>query len=288
MSETLHELRVDLQTAREVYGRRSSQAERAFSNLCRAASENGTPLDGLRHHTENEVERFFSYTIAGVDGHVYWDGPKAFTRNDKRSRTPLRWWWQHRYGNLANSDDLVVKCGEANCINPEHAAKERNRGYMLRYTDHEIFGALQVMAERLGKTPSSADWKKSGRRPHASSIEERYGSWAKAISAANLPPVVNVYLRVSPERVIAGIKFAKRKLGYWPSSEQYQALRVELRAHGHPTSSSIGQRIFGSWPKARQAAGAPENMWSEGQKRRFARREVPPREDAQATEGKGS
>ena len=285
MTATLHELRSDLVAARETHGRRSSQAERAFSNLCRAAADAGTPLDGLRHHTENEVERFFSWTIPGVDEHVYWDGPKAFVRNDKKARTPLRYWWQHRYGNLANSDDLVVKCGERNCINPEHAAKERRRGYMLRYTDSEIFGSLQVLAERLEKTPSSADWKKSGRRPHASSIEERYGSWANAVSAAGLPPVVNVYLRVSPERVLAGIKFAKRTLGHWPSTAQYQALRVELRAAGHPTSSSIGVRIFGSWPKARQAAGAPENIWSEGQKRRFARREVPPREDAQTREG---
>ncbi len=165
MSATLHDLRQNLTATRETHGRRSSQAERAFSDLCRAAAEAGMPLDGLRHHTANEVERFFSWTIPGVDGHVYWDGPRRFVRNDGRDRTPLRWWWQHRYGNLDRSDDLAVKCGERNCINPEHAAKERVRGYGLRYTDEQIFGALRVMAMRLGKTPSSREWAKSGRSP---------------------------------------------------------------------------------------------------------------------------
>lgn len=286
MSATLHELRSDLAEAREIHGRRSSHAERAFNRLVKASAEAGTPLDGLRHHTANEVERFFSWTIQGPDGHVYWDGPSnRFYRNDGGCNTPRRWWFNHVHGDLTKNDDLAVKCGERNCINPEHVAKERTRGFAVRYSDDQIFGALKVMAIRLGKTPSSKDWLKSGRSPKHSSIEERYGSWARAIELAGLPPVENIYIAVTPDRALAGIRFAKKALGYWPSSEQYQALRDKLRAAGHPTSSWPAQRLFGSWPKARRAAGAPENIYSEAQKRSHASRDKPSREDTQPRKG---
>lgn len=270
MSATLHELRTDLLTAREAYGRRSSQAERAFSDLCRAAAENGTPLDGLRHHTVNEVERFFSWTIPGLGGHVYWDGPKRFFRNDGMTRAPLRWWWQHRYGNLDNSDDLVVKCGEANCINPEHASKERIRGTALRYTDQALLGALQVLAGRIGRTPSTSDWVKAGNAPSRWVFEKRFGSWGNAVAAAGLPAARNPYAKTSPATVIAGIRFVRRELGHWPTWDEYPTVADKLREAGLPTSIHAAMRLYGSWPKARQAAGDPNPMPTDRETLTFA------------------
>lgn len=266
MSATLHELRTNLTTVRETHGRRSSQAEQAFSELVRTAADNGTPLDGLRHHTANEVERFFSWTIPGIDGHVYWDGPKNFTRNDKRTRTPLRWWWQHRYGNLADSDDLVLKCGEANCVNPEHAAKERVRGVALRYSDESMLGGLQVLAARLGHSPTTREWDHGGRKPSSTTLIHRFGAWENALSAAGLAMTTNAFKRATPERVLEAIRFARDLVGHWPSWDEYVSCRDQLKAAGLPSTITAAMRIYGSYPKARQAAGGPASSHAEGRR----------------------
>ncbi len=264
MSATLHDLRANLATTRETYGRRSSQAEQAFSELVRCAAANGTPLDGLRHHTANEAERFFSWTIAGVDGHIYWDGPKSFRRNDGMTRTPLRWWWQHKYANLDNSDDLVVKCGERNCINPEHATKERIRGVARRFSDESLLGALQVLAQRLGYTPSTKDWERTGRQPSYSTFQHRWGTWENATRAAGLAPIRNVFRRTSAEDVLAGIRLAREIVGHWPSWDEYVSCCDQLKAAGLPSTITAAMRIYGSYPKAREAAGGPASSHAEG------------------------
>jgi hypothetical protein len=264
MTETLHDLRASLTAARETYGRRSSQAERAFSELCRTAAAQGTPLDALRHHVADEVERFFSYTIPGPDGHVYWDGPKYFRRNDNRRRTPLRWWWQHHYGNLADSDDLVVKCGEKHCVNPEHAAKERVRGVARRFSDDYLIGSLQVLALRLGRTPTTSDWRRAGRQPSEKTFSDRFGSWPAAIRAAGLNEARNITAPVTPERCLDGIRFAHDLLGHWPSWDEYVKCGSELKTAGLPSTISAAMRIYGSWPAARKAAGGPGSWELEG------------------------
>jgi hypothetical protein len=266
MTETLHDLRQNLTLTREVYGRRSSQAERAFSDLCRAAAEAGTPLDALRHHVADEVERFFSYTIPGVDGHVYWDGPKYFARNDGKRRTAHRWWWQHRYGNLADSDDLVVKCGEKHCVNPEHAAKERVRGVARRFSDDYLIGSIQVLALRLGRTPTTSDWRRAGRQPSEKTFSDRFGSWTAAMRAAGLKDARNITAPVTPERCLDGIRFAHDLLGHWPSWDEYVKCGSELKAAGLPSTISAAMRIYGSFPKAREAAGGPASAHAEGRK----------------------
>lgn len=269
MSATIHELRQNLATTRQQYGRRSSRTAEAFQALVRAAAENGTPLDGLRHHVENEVERFFSWTIAGVDGHVYWDGPKTFFQNNGSGRRPRRWWWHHKYGNLPDSyDDLAVKCGEPNCINPEHMAKERVRGYGRAWTDQAMLGGLQVCAMRLGHSPSSTEWDEIGREPSHTSIATRFGSWANAISAAGLPPNIDRRGKVTPEKALEGIRFARDILGHWPSWDEYRRLGKRLLEAGYPATITAAMRIYGSWPKARMAAGGPESTRTEGQLRR--------------------
>lgn len=246
MSASVHELRQNLSVTREQYGRRSSRTAEAFQALVRGAADAGAPIDGLRHHTENEAERFFSWTIPSVDEHVYWDGPKYFTRNDKKSRTPLRWWWQHKYGGLLDTDDLVVKCGEKNCCNPEHAAKERRRGAKLYYTHERCIGAFQVATMRLGHTPSSAEWKHHNFKPHSDVLRERFGTWDQIVKAAGVPPVrAREYARTASDLAVQGLLFVKETLGRWPSRDAYEAMKDELRARDLPTSGITVYKALG-------------------------------------------
>lgn len=248
----------NLADTREQYGRRSSRTAEAFQALVRDAAEAGAPIDGLRHHTENETERFFSWTIPGVDEHVYWDGPSKFFQNNGMGRTPRRWWWHHRYGNLPdNKDDLVVKCGEKNCINPDHAAKERNRGTRMQWTEERIIGALQVAAMRLGHTPNAQEWEREGFRPSNATVWDRFGNWDKAVAAAGLPEAWFSSKERTKTDVLRGIQLVRKVLGKWPSEEDYKLCKPELKAAGLPVTVGAAKRLYGQFTDARQAAGGP-------------------------------
>lgn len=267
MTAVLHELRESLTLTREVYGRRSSQSQRAFELLVRTAAANGTPLDGLRHHVEDEVERFFSYTIPGPDGHVYWDGPKVFVRNDGKGRRPLRWWWQHRYANLLNNDDLVLKCGERNCINPEHASKEYLRGFRMRWSRERMLARLQVVALQKGRTPTTTEWAREKRHPVAEMYTRMFGDWAQAVAAAGLSPTRGPGAAADKPTVIAGIRLVRKLFGRWPSDNDYVRYRTELLAARLPSTVAPATRLFGSFPAARVAAGGPASLLSEAQQK---------------------
>ena len=256
MTTTLHELRQNLSETREQYGRRSSRTAEAFQALVRAAAEAGTPLDGLRHHTENEVERFFSWTIPGVDGHVYWDGAKSFFQNNGTKRTPVRWWFHHKYENLPDSyGDLVNKCGERHCINPEHFAKERARGMLRHWTHERIIGAMQVAAMRLGHTPTSKEWTALGLTPSEETIRARFDNWERATEAAGLPPAEWSSKPRGKTDVLRGIQLVRKILGKWPTQQEYKTCGAELKAAGLPVTMGSARRHYGTFAAARVAAG---------------------------------
>jgi hypothetical protein len=270
VTAVLHDLRQSLTLTREVYGRGSSQSQAAFELLVRTAAQNGTPIDALRNYVEDEVERFFSYTIPGPDGHVYWDGPKGFRRNDNKYRTPLRWWWQHHYGNLSNNDDLVLKCGEKNCINPEHAAKEYLRGFRFRWTQERMIGRLQVVALQKGHTPTTTEWEREHHHPVGEMYVRMFGGWAQAVAAAGLAPTRGPGKPSGEAEVIAGIRLARKVLGAWPTEHNYRLCRKELIEAGLPSTVAPARRLYGSFLEARVAAGGPTRTvgggdWGVGQ-----------------------
>lgn len=253
----LSHLRQNIVEARETYGRRSSQAQQAFELLVREAAEAGAPLDGLRRHTENEVERFFAFTIPGPDGHVYWDGPRDFRRNDGKYRPPQRWWWIRVHGSLNASDDLAVKCGERNCINPDHCAVERVRGVRIYWTEQRIIGAIQVAALRLGHTPSLNEWDRLGVRPNRGTIETRFGSWNGAVIAAGLTPNPTNSRTTNRDACLRSIRFVRDLIGHLPSDAEFYACREQLQARGLPASLKTIARHCGSWIAAKRTVGEP-------------------------------
>lgn len=257
MSTTLHELRTNLVTVRETHGRRSSQAEQAFSELVRAAATNGTPLDGLRHHTVNEVERFFSWTIAGVDGHVYWDGPNRFVMNNGHEMKPRRWWFKHVTGTLDKGQDLGVQCGEKSCINPEHMAIERLRGYKMRWTDERAISAFQVVVMRLGYTPTNREWDRRHFSPSSFTLSQKFGGWFDICRRAGVSlPARTTTAKSDPESVLEALRFAKRLVGNWPTRDEFEKCRQQLHDAGLPSSATTVRKTMGVlWKDCLDLAG---------------------------------
>lgn len=255
---SLRELRADLEQAKQIYGRRSSQALAAFQRLMTWSYEIGEPLDGLRQHTGDEIERFFAFTIHGPDGHVYWIGPNVFKRNDRSTRLPIRWWWEHRNGEIAQKDSVVSFCGERTCINPEHALFLDASASRRRYTDEAMIGALQVYALRIGKTPTTDEWQQARLAPSMGSYVNRFGSWRNAIRAAGLPPTaIGGQNKASPEKMIEVLQVLRTYLNRWPSTTDFNRpdVRRFLDSRGLPKARMNVYNHLGSWAEALRKAG---------------------------------
>lgn len=186
----LRALRSELDRVRDVYGPGSSQGAEAYNRLSHEAGRQGQPLDGLRRESRDETERFFAQVVPGPDGHHYWDGGRDFTRNDGKKRTPARWWWEHVHGEIGTTTRRVVPtCGDLTCIDPAHAICE-HFNVTRRRTDEQLLGALQVMAMRLGYTPSQTEWELNGGTPTPDIFRSRFGgTWENVCRAAHLEPI---------------------------------------------------------------------------------------------------
>lgn len=249
-------LKAELERCREVYGRRSSQALEAYLRYSKAAADQGRPLDQLRTFVEDEEERFFAWTIAGVDGHTYWNGPENFVKNDGTRRRPIRWWWELRHGELRRADSVGPICGEANCITPEHAVCEDRSARRRIFTDEQLLGALQVWALQRGSSPSRAAWDSGHPEGMASAtIMLRFGSWNQSLRSAGLD--VWEPRGVTTLMCVRAIQLARRILNRWPSAYDLQQpeMRERLRAEGLPQQSTVRARLGGSWSEALRRAG---------------------------------
>lgn len=246
----LRPLREHLIEARETDGRGSAAALAAFKDLFRAAAQSGQPLDQLRRHTADEVERFFAMTVPGPSGHVYWDGPRDFRRNDGRYRKPRRWWWAHKHGPIGPFDDIVIDCGDQACINPEHCLKGRDLS-RTRHTREQIIDTIKVAALRLGRPPNSTEWDTMGFAMSSTLIRMRFGSWPDAIRAAGFD-----YQRGSGNTgttaaaCVEAMRFVRERLGRAPSNGEFRAFAVQLREAGLPASHTTIIAHLGSWDAA--------------------------------------
>jgi hypothetical protein len=229
----LRALAAELDRVRDQHGRSSSQALEAFNALAAAYVAHGTRIDALPRYDPNEERRFFAHTIPGPDGHIYWDGGQEFIRNDGMGRRPIRWWWQHLNGPLSQYEDITVMCGERRCINPEHAEKGRAAA-RRRFTDEQILGALQVVAMRLGHSPTTDEWRAGRYHPDPHSMSKRFGSWGGALKAAGLPPTTPKRRNMSttPDACIRAVWAARDLLGHWPLYDECRDPQVSKHLEG--------------------------------------------------------
>jgi hypothetical protein len=244
--------------ARVNYPRRSTQQREAFENLFRAAIKAGQPLDALRRYAANETERFFAQTLDGTDGHVYWDGSSnGFKRNDRKIRSPRRWWWAHLLGTeLGPYEDLVPTCGELKCINPEHC--EVGRGLRRRqFTDAQMLGAVQVAALRLGRAPRAGEWETLGLKPSYKLYKIRFGAWKKVVLAAGLEYTHPRHggIKASPELCLESLRHLHTVLGHWPNEGEFRRNKALLHEAHLPAAPGTIRKNLGLWNDALRKAG---------------------------------
>ena len=252
-SSDLTVLRTELHRCRTTYGRRSEEAAQAFNRLAGAAAAQGRPLDQLDTFITDETERFMSMTVAGTNGHIYWNGRSAarFSLNGGRETTPRIWWWTHIGAERPRAGYTIrPTCGETHCINPRHCRIEDPRSANRRYTDAQMIGSLQVLAMKIGHAHSNNDRKRSGLKPTVMAYVDRFGSWNGALRAAGLSPWARPL--ITDEACRASLHAAAEYPGRIPASHEYR--RADLREHLNnldlPRNRETIVRRLGAWPDA--------------------------------------
>ncbi len=232
------------------------QTQLAYDRYWKQACAEGRPPDALIPVAGPEHERFFGYLIPGPDGHNYWGGPQRFQLDSGGERKPRYWWYEHLHGTLPRGT-LRADCGELHCITPTHQQFVDWAQIKQRYTDQQLTGAVQVVAMRLGRSPTRNEYNaERGRGPGGDIIAQRFGGWRDALRAAGYEPDPRSLHKLTPEVCIQGLKFAARLLGRTPSVDDYSGHADQLRAEGLPTSpSSIRSHVGPTWDAALKRAG---------------------------------
>jgi hypothetical protein len=146
------------------------------------AASAGEPLDQLSHLSNDPVERFFSYTVDGPDGHVYWTGPGTFraNRHSHSYALPRHWWWTYLGKEpLRVGDSIRALCGEKNCIHPDHCAIQDRRARARQFTDAQLLGYMQVAALKVGHPPTRKEYDALQIGPSSTLFWVRFGSWSE-------------------------------------------------------------------------------------------------------------
>lgn len=108
-----------------------------------------------------------------------------------------------------------------------------------RLSDCDLIAALQSAAEEHGGVYFASTYYDGlrGRRPHSSTIIERFGSWKKALALIGI--IGGRERRQSPEALIANLENIWKQLGYPPGKRQ-------IAVHGERVSESPYKRHWGS------------------------------------------
>lgn len=229
-----------------------------------AKCREGDRPDRLRRDAGTPTERFWATVIEGLDDHLFWDG-----KFDSRGR-PLtishnqhwvlaqRFAWRLKHGPTENVYIVYATCGEENCLNVEHLARE-HRAKANAYREETMIGALQACALAIGHPPTViefGEWRPrtgSGRRglPTSTIIYARFGSWPRAIRAAGLEPRRETagFARVhTDDAALAALRAFAEERGHAPRFEEWE------RGGYRPSYSTIRRR-FGTWAAALAKAG---------------------------------
>lgn len=219
----------------------------AYNAWFRQRCLEGQSPSALNIHSADEVERFWAQTVPGPDGHVYWTGPRMFLRNDGKKSRPQRWTWARAGHLLTPYTEIEVTCGEAHCVTLDHMRVRPRSERRIRFADDRAFGAMQVLAMRLGRCPAPADWKTAGLPVTFQAMVLRFGSWENFCAKAGLEWTQHP-LRTTDAACEAGIRALAQKLGKPPSRRQFMAHAEWLRERGYPTSpTTIKDRLGGTF-----------------------------------------
>ncbi len=115
----------------------------------------------------------------------------------------------------------------------------------MPYTKEQVIIRLQQITEQLGKTPTASYWNKHHIRPTLQPIRDLFGSWNKALEAAELAK--NAVVNYTPESLIAKLRAVAEELGQTPTKTYWEEHHIK------PTAPTY-RKVFGSWNKALKIA----------------------------------
>lgn len=225
--------------------------ERWFAQAC----AEGRPPDALLLDSGSDSERFFARTIPGPDGHTYWALKSFLFALNGGGHRHARWWWYERANGPQPRGTLGATCGESHCITPEHQRFVPWSEAQRRFTDEQMIGALQVVALRLGHTPTAVEYQRELGKPSREIISIRFGGWENAVRAAGLEPSPASVHRRGPEDCIAALRHLADYLGHPPTDTEFRQHGAVLRAAGLPPSSTTIRLYLGGWKQALKKAG---------------------------------
>jgi hypothetical protein len=118
-----------------------------------------------------------------------------------------------------------------------------------RLTDGNLIAALQTVAEKFGEGYFTSPQYDAllGKRPHSSTIIERFGSWKKALALVGIRG--GRERRYSPQQLIKNLEAVWRELGYPPGKRNIARL-------GEKISERPYKRQWGSVRAACEALAA--------------------------------
>ncbi|GAC1600347.1 MAG: hypothetical protein NVS3B29_00650 [Candidatus Saccharimonadales bacterium] len=117
-----------------------------------------------------------------------------------------------------------------------------------RYTDEKLLDDLRMLAEELGRTPTSADIENSERVPRLTTYYKHFGSIPVAIERAGLKVVFRG--NWSDEKLLEGLQALASRLGYSPSSR-------EIDEDDAIPNAQTYKAHFGNVTEALRQAGLP-------------------------------
>ncbi len=97
-----------------------------------------------------------------------------------------------------------------------------------RLSDADLVAALQAAAEKFGEKYFSSPQYDAlpGKRPHSSTVIERFGSWKQALALLGIDG--GRLRRHTPEQLINNLESAWRELGFPPGKRQIASLGEKI------------------------------------------------------------
>lgn len=255
MSELLAQKRAELDELRLMWKagepHLKSKVRQAYCDWFHQAAIEGAAPDRLDFYIEDEVERFFSKLLSGLDGHVYWhrEKPKSrFRKNDGTDRLPALYWWEFVHGDLNSTEHVHPVCGDDKCINPFHSKKTNWLADQVYWTQDKCVNAIKVAVMKLGIThgPTVVQYRELKMNPTDQTIRARFGSWEKAIEAAGFPYNKFASISATKEDCYAGIIFLYEMLSRTPTQQDIRASQRFLKEAGLPASHQTYRKYMGS------------------------------------------
>lgn len=246
------------------------ERQQAQTDWFRACMKEGNPPDRLRRDAPTWSERFDAQVIEGLDGCLIWDGRTEQRVGGRvpilvgpsgRKRNARFYVWTRAGLELPANHRVLPSCGNPLCVRLEHLELE-GAAWSRVYSSEQMLARLQVMAMRLGHTPTAREWQKEGGTPGRKIFALAFGNWEEAVRQAGLPPAprraVNQYSRTDwPKACRRGLWALSRYLNRPPSTRDVEANAGWLREQGLPSSANTYRKYLGgSWQEALEQAGA--------------------------------